>query len=74
MWLKSETTHGAERSKLAFEGKLTDRRRCTPKHECMRNPASANGIRGILIRRTQRNIRMAHANFEIVLLQTRYES
>ena len=46
MWLKSETTHGADRSKLAFEGKLTDCRRCALKHECMRNPASADTREG----------------------------
>ena len=46
MWLKSETTHGTGRSKLAFEGKLTDCRRCTKKHECMRNPASADTREG----------------------------
>lgn len=46
MWLKSETTHGADRSKLAFEGKLTDCRRCVLKHDCMRNPASADTREG----------------------------
>ena len=42
MWLRQETTHGPGRSKLAFEGKLTDCRRCALKHNCMRNPASAD--------------------------------
>ena len=46
MWLKSEATHGADRSKLAFEGKLTDCRRCALKHDCMRNPASADTREG----------------------------
>jgi transposase len=46
MWLKSEATQGAGRSKLAFEGKLTDCRRCTLKHDCMRNPASADTREG----------------------------
>ncbi len=46
MWLCQESTHGPGRSKLAFEGKLTDCRRCTLKHDCMRNPASANTREG----------------------------
>ena len=46
MWLRSEATHGGGRSKLAFEGKLTDCRHCTRKHECMRNPGSADTREG----------------------------
>ncbi len=46
MWLRQETTHGSGRSKLAFEGKLTECRRCALKHECMRNPASADTRKG----------------------------
>lgn len=46
MWLRSEATHGAGRSKLAFEGKLTDCRHCAIKNECMRNPASADTRQG----------------------------
>src|SRR5690606_31753312 len=46
MWLRQETTHGPGRTKLAFEGKLTDCRRCALKHECMRNPASADTREG----------------------------
>lgn len=46
MWLKSETTHGVGRSKLAFEGRLTDCRHCERKHQCMRNPSSADTREG----------------------------
>jgi Transposase DDE domain len=46
MWLRQETTHGSGRTKLAFEGKLTDCRRCALKHDCMRNPASADTRKG----------------------------
>lgn len=46
MWLKHEATHGAGRSKLCFEGKLTDCRHCALKHDCMRNPESADTREG----------------------------
>jgi len=46
MWLRSETTHGAGRTKFSFEGKLRDCRHCERKHECMRNPSSADTPEG----------------------------
>ena len=40
-----DAVHNAEFNK-SFEGKLTDCRRCPRKHECMRNPASADTREG----------------------------
>ncbi|MCH2192378.1 MAG: IS1182 family transposase [Gammaproteobacteria bacterium] len=42
MWLHNETTLASGNTKLSFEGKLTDCRQCPRKHECMRNPSSAD--------------------------------
>ena len=46
MWLKRESTQGEGRVHLYFEGRLTDCRRCPIKHECMRNPSSADTREG----------------------------
>ena len=46
MWLKNEIIEQNGRQKLFFEGKLTDCRHCSIKHECMRNPDSANTREG----------------------------
>ena len=46
MWLKNEIIEQNGRHKLFFEGKLTDCRHCAIKHECMRNPDSANTREG----------------------------
>lgn len=42
MWLHHEHEESSGKLKLGFEGKLTDCRHCPRKHECMRNPASAD--------------------------------
>lgn len=46
MWLKNETKESNGKIKLFFEGKLTDCRSCPLKHQCMRNPASADTREG----------------------------
>lgn len=46
MWLKHEYRQGPGRMQLYFEGKLTDCRHCPLKHECMRNPSSADSREG----------------------------
>ena len=46
MWLRNETTSDFGKVKLFFEGKLTDCRNCARKHECMRNPSSADTREG----------------------------
>lgn len=46
MWLKHEYKQGPGRIQLYFEGKLTDCRHCDLKHECMRNPSSADTREG----------------------------
>lgn len=46
MWLKHEYAQGPSRVQLYFEGKLTDCRHCPRKHECMRNPSSADTREG----------------------------
>ena len=46
MWLKHEYSQGPGRLQLHFEGKLTDCRHCLRKHECMRNPSSADTREG----------------------------
>jgi transposase len=46
MWLRNETTHGSGRTKLCFEGRLTDCRRCALKADCMRHPSSADTRKG----------------------------
>lgn len=46
MWLHNETTHGDDRIRLSFEGRLTDCRHCALKHACMRNPSSADTREG----------------------------
>lgn len=42
MWLRNETVREDGNIHLAFEGNLTDCRYCVRKHECMRNPKSAD--------------------------------
>lgn len=42
MWLHHEKTLASGNTKLSFEGRLTDCRHCPRKHECMRNPSSAD--------------------------------
>lgn len=42
MWLQRETALSKGKHRLSFEGKLTDCRRCAIKHQCMRNPSSAD--------------------------------
>jgi len=46
MWLSRETTLGPGRIQIQFEGKLTDCRACELKHQCMRNPSSADTREG----------------------------
>lgn len=46
MWLHHEGSHGPGRIKYSFEGRLTDCRRCPIKHDCMRNPSSADTREG----------------------------
>ena len=46
MWLKSVKKGSDGKRRLCFEGKLTDCRRCRIKHECMRNPSSADTREG----------------------------
>lgn len=46
MWLKNETVDLGGKRKLFFEGNLTDCRHCPAKHQCMRNPASADTREG----------------------------
>lgn len=46
MWLKNEYSQGPGRIQLYFEGKLTDCRHCKLKHDCMRNPSSADTREG----------------------------
>jgi len=46
MWLKNESTQGAGRIQLYFEGRLTDCRQCHLKEMCMRNPSSADTREG----------------------------
>lgn len=46
MWLKHEYRQGPGRMQLHFEGKLTDCRHCSLKHDCMRNPGSADTREG----------------------------
>lgn len=46
MWLLSEQTVTGGKTKLAFEGRLTDCRSCPRKSECMRNPSSADTREG----------------------------
>jgi len=46
LWLKNETLQSNGKQKLFFEGKLTDCRHCDLKHQCMRNPESANTREG----------------------------
>jgi transposase len=46
MWLKNEVIEANGKSKLFFEGKLTDCRHCPIKNHCMRNPASADTREG----------------------------
>jgi len=46
LWLKSEVQQDNGNQKLAFEGRLTDCRHCALKHQCMRNPESANDRTG----------------------------
>lgn len=42
MWLQRETRLSKGKYRLVFEGKLNDCRRCKIKHQCMRNPSSAD--------------------------------
>jgi transposase len=46
MWLHHESKVTNGKLKLAFEGKLTDCRRCPLKNDCMRNPSSADTRKG----------------------------
>jgi len=46
MWLWNEDIDDCGNLKLFFEGRLTTCRRCHIKHQCMRNPASANHHKG----------------------------
>lgn len=46
MWLCSEKCTDAGKQTLAFEGRLTDCRNCPIKHQCMRNPESADARDG----------------------------
>ena len=46
LWLKNETVSDTGKLKLFFEGKLTDCRDCDLKHQCMRNPTSADTREG----------------------------
>lgn len=46
MWLRHDCIDEAGKIHLAFEGGLTDCRRCEMKHDCMRNPASADTREG----------------------------
>ena len=46
MWLKNERTDLHGHHKLFFEGRLTKCRSCDQKHQCMRNPASADTREG----------------------------
>lgn len=46
MWLHTESQQGKGKTKLVFEGKLTDCRHCDLKHHCMRNPESADSREG----------------------------
>lgn len=46
MWLRGTEKTPNEKTKLFFEGKLTDCRRCDLKTACMRNPASADTREG----------------------------
>lgn len=46
LWLKNETKTSGGKRKLFFEGKLTDCRSCPLKHQCMRNPTSADTREG----------------------------
>ena len=46
MWLHNESVPVKGKIKLAFEGNLTDCRHCELKHQCMRNPASADTREG----------------------------
>jgi len=46
MWLHSETVPANGKMKFSFEGKLTDCRHCEMKHDCMRNPGSADTREG----------------------------
>jgi len=46
MWLHDERNLGEGKIKISFEGRLTDCRRCPRKHDCMRNPSSADTREG----------------------------
>ena len=46
MWLHREGEDKAGNHKLFFEGRLTNCRECDIKHQCMRNPNSANTRKG----------------------------
>ena len=46
MWLHHVHEENSGKLKLGFEGKLTDCRHCPRKHECMRNPSSADTREG----------------------------
>ncbi len=46
MWLKNESVTPEGKRKLFFEGKLTDCRACDKRHQCMRNPHSADTREG----------------------------
>lgn len=46
MWLRSEFTDHYGHEKIFFEGRLSKCRVCKIKHDCMRNPDSANNRKG----------------------------
>ena len=46
LWLRREGKDEYGNSKLFFEGRLTKCRSCPIKHQCMRNPSSANHRKG----------------------------
>jgi len=46
MWLRHDSIDELGKIHLAFEGKLTDCRRCPIKKDCMRNPSSADTREG----------------------------
>jgi hypothetical protein len=46
MWLKTDKVGKLGHHKLHFEGPVSKYRHCHLKHDCMRNPESANGRKG----------------------------
>ena len=46
MWFRHEGVDANGNARVFFEGRLTDCRHCPKKHDCMRNPDSANDHKG----------------------------